>query len=171
MRALVAAVLILAVALTVAVWGFLALMLDHGPVGTSGVSFGAVVLIVAVALVALGWGLWRQALSLLRGHRAPLWGVVVALAGGAYLIWSLGGMAFGLRLAETWVSPFAATLAAVWGVSVVLFWAVLARRLYTDRPVPQWPWEKRGEPGPDWAFPPDEPGDGPAIGDGGDDRR
>ncbi|WP_244301297.1 hypothetical protein [Leucobacter insecticola] len=47
-----------------------------------------------------------------------------------------------MRIDETWLSPFAAVLAPIWAVAALLFWAILARRVYTDRPTPKWPWER-----------------------------
>lgn len=142
---LILATLIVAVALVVACWGGLALFLDQEPVATSGVPRLAAPLIVAVALAGLAWTLWRQALTLLRGERAPAWGRNLLNAVFAYLLWCVGGLATGMSIGDTWMSPFAVTLAAIWTVTSVLFWAVLTRRVYTDRGVPKWPWEKREE--------------------------
>ncbi len=144
---LTAAAAIAATALLIAVWGVLALTLDREPVSSEHVPRWGAPLVLVLALAALAWALWQQALVLLRGRRGPAWGHIVALAGGAYLLWCLGGMLAGMSIDETWVSPFAAALALVWGVVSLLFWAVLARRVYTDRPVPKWPWERREEDG------------------------
>ncbi|GAB2549385.1 hypothetical protein [Leucobacter ruminantium] len=145
--ALTAAAVIVAVALVVAVWGLLSLALGRDPVSSDGVPVWAAPLILAVLLGVLAWGVWRQAIVLLRGRRAPAWGIVVSLAGGAYLLWCLGGVLAGLSVEETWTSPFAAVLAPIWALASLLFWAVLARRVYTDRPPPRWPWERDEEDG------------------------
>lgn len=150
---LIAAVAILGVALLIAVWGGIAYLTGTQPVATPGVWLMAAELIIAVTVGVLIWGLWAQAILLLRGRRTPPLGHTLVLAGGAYLIWCLGGMLFGLGVAETWLSPYAIALAAIWALCSLIFWAVLVRRVYTDRPVPQWPWERRGEPGPDWKTP------------------
>lgn len=147
---LIAATTVLAVALLVAAWGGIGYFTGLVPISTPGVWVLAGEFIVGIALVLLIWGLWAQALVLLRGRRGPSWAHVLVLAVGAYLIWCLGGLLAGLSIEETWLSPFAGSLAACWAVCSIGFWAVLARRVYTDRPVPKWPWEKRGEPGPDW---------------------
>lgn len=148
---------IVAVALMVATWGLLALATGVPPIRTPDVSFALVPLIVALLLAMLAWGLWLQGLVLLRGRRALSWGYLVALGGGAYLLWSVAGTIAGLQISDTWLSIYAATLAVIWAVVSVLFWAVLARRVYTNRPRPMWPWEKRDDEGPDWAFGRDDP--------------
>ncbi|UOQ57943.1 hypothetical protein MUN78_03635 [Leucobacter allii] len=138
---LIVAALIVAAALVVAVWGLLALGLAREPVASE-TPIWAAPLILALALGALAWALWRQAIALLRGRRAPAWGLVVAASLGAYAIWSLAGLGAGMRVEETWLSPFAAALVPIWAVAALLFWAVLGRRVYTDRPPPRWPWER-----------------------------
>lgn len=154
---LILAAVIVAAALLIATWGLLALALERDPVTSDGVPRWAAPLLLLIVLALLGCTMWQQALVLLRGRKAPAWGLVVAIAGGSYLVWCLGGLLAGLSIDETWVSPFAASLAPVCGVASLLFWAVLARRVYTDRPVPKWPWERRGEPGPDWAIGDEDP--------------
>ena len=142
---LIFATVIVAVALVVAVWGGLTLVPGLEPVTTDGVPRWAAPVVLVLALVALAVSLWNQALTLLRGRRGPSWGAILATAVGAYLLWALGGILAGMSIGETWLSPFAAALIPIWAASCLLFWAVLARRVYTDRPPPQWPWERRGE--------------------------
>ncbi|WP_336658894.1 hypothetical protein [Leucobacter sp. USHLN153] len=142
---LVCAAVIVATALTVAVWGGIALFADRQPVSTESVPVWVAPLLVFIALMALGWGLWITALVLLRGRRSPSWGIIVVLAVGVYLWWNLAGMLGGMSVAETWLSPFAAVLPVIWLIAALLFWAVLARRVYTDRPAPRWPWERHPE--------------------------
>lgn len=151
------AAVIVAAALLIATWGLLALTLQRDPVSSDGVPRWVAPVILILVLALLGCTMWQQALVLLRGRKAPAWGLVVAIAVGSYLLWCLGGTLAGLSIDETWVSPFAATLVPICGVASLLFWAVLARRVYTDRPVPKWPWERRGEPGPDWATGDEDP--------------
>ncbi|WP_336991130.1 hypothetical protein [Leucobacter sp. VD1] len=142
---LVLAAAIVAAALLIAAWGLLALMLQRDPVSSDGVPLWAAPLLLMLGLVLLAAALWQQALVLLRGRRGPAWGVIVAAAGGVYLLWCLGGVIAGLSVDETWVSPFAGALPLIWAVASLLFWAVLARRVYTKRPAPRWPWERAGE--------------------------
>ena len=152
--ALTAAVTIVGLALVVASWGVLSYLIGREPVQTPGVWVAAAEVIVLVALALLAWGLWLQALVLLRGRRTPPWAHTVVLALGGYFVWCLGGILAGLGIDETWLSPFALALALAWGLCSILFWAVLARRVYTNRPTPKWPWERRGEvEGPDWVTP------------------
>src|SRR5690606_33613901 len=99
------------------------------------------------------------------------------IAVGAYLLWCLGGAIAGLRIEDTWLSPFALALAGCWALCSLAFWGVLARRVYTDRPVPRWPWERSGKDalGPDWITPeewtgPGEDPDGTTDDDSGADR-
>nr|WP_243752261.1 hypothetical protein [Leucobacter weissii] len=143
----------------VAAWGLFAYLTGRDPISTPGVWMLSGEIIVLAALLLLGWGLWAQALTLLRGQRGLPWGHTVALAGGGYVVWCLGGVLAGLAIDETWLSPFAVALAVIWALCSVLFWAVLARRVYTDLPTPQWPWERRGEAGPDWKTPEDPGGE------------
>lgn len=136
---------VMAVALVIAVWGLLTMWRGDAPIGTAVPLWAAPVILVG-ALVALGWALWRQALALLRGQWAPAWALVCSVAVGAYLLWCLGGVAIGLTIAETWASPYAIALAPIWAATALVFWAVLARRIYTDRPPPRWPWERDSRP-------------------------
>lgn len=144
--ALTFAAIVLSTALVIAVWGVLSAMIGRNPV-MSDVKFWAAPFIVILGLALLAGGLWQQAIVLLRGRRTPAWGIMISLAGGVYLLWCLIGMAFGMDIADTWMSPFAASLAVIWVVASLLFWAVLARRVYTDRPPPRWPWERNMENG------------------------
>jgi len=147
---LAGAALIVALALVVAVWGLLGILLGREPVSTRGVPPVAAELVVLLALVLLALGLWQQALVLLRGRSGPPWAHSIVLAAAAYFVWCLGGVLAGMSIGDTWLSPFALGLAVIWSLCSTLFWAVLARRVYTERPVPRWPWERRGEEGPDW---------------------
>ena len=140
--ALILASVIVAVALLIAAWGGLALALGRDPVSTDDVAVWGAPLVVIAALALLAGALWGEALVLLRGRRSPAWGRVLAVAGGAYLLWGLGGGLAGMRLEDTWLSPFGIALPIIWAVAQLLFWAVLARRVYTDRPPPRWPWER-----------------------------
>lgn len=142
---LLAATLIVAVALLFVSWGFLGLVLEHGPIVSEGVPYWFGTFTVLGGLAMLAALLWRHALILLRGRKTPVWSIVVGAAFGAYLIWCLLGILGGLSIGELWLSPFAAILALIWALAVLLFWLVLARRVYTDRPAPRWPWERREE--------------------------
>lgn len=142
---LLGATLVVVAALVVAGWGLLGMALGREPIESDGIPFWFGVLGVALGLGLLAALLWRQALSLLRGNKAPAWGIVVGAAFGVYLLWCLSGVLAGLRIEETWLSPFALLLVPVWGGAALSFWYVLARRLYTDRPTPRWPWERREE--------------------------
>ncbi|MBL3698703.1 hypothetical protein [Leucobacter luti] len=143
--ALITAAVIVATALLVAAWGGLALLLDTDPVETASVPRWAAPVILLAGLGVLAWSLWRQAITLLRGRRAPSWGSMCTVAIGVYLLWGLAGILAGMSIDETWFSPFAVSLPVIWAVVSVLFWAVLARRVYTDRPPPRWPWERAEE--------------------------
>ncbi|WP_024356765.1 hypothetical protein [Leucobacter chironomi] len=142
---LVLAAVIVAAALLIAGWGLLSLAMQREPVSSDGVPRWAAPLLLVLGLALLAAALWQQALVLLRGRRGPAWGVIVVAAGGVYLLWCLGGVLAGLSVDETWVSPFAAALPLIWAVASLLFWAVLARRVYTGRPAPKWPWERAEE--------------------------
>lgn len=157
--ALTGAAVFVAASILVAAWGLLALATGGEPVTSGTVPAPASPVILIFALAVLAWGMWRQAIGLLRGRRGPAWSLIVAHALGGYLIWCLGGTLVGMSISETWLSPYAWLIALAWGIGSILFWAVLARRVYTDRPVPKWPWEKRGEPGPDTSWRDDLGGD------------
>lgn len=143
--ALIAATCIVAVALVVASWGVIALALGSEPVTSEPVPRWAAPVIVIFTIALLAASLWLQALTLLRGQRAPAWGQVVITAGGSYLVWSLGGTLAGMTISETWLSPYAFALSVAWVVANFGFWAVLVRRVFTDRPPPKWPWERAEE--------------------------
>lgn len=164
---LIIATAVLAIALLVASWGIIALASDTLPITTENMAIGVAILIVFLALAALIWGLWRQALELLRGKKSPSWSHIVVIGVAGYAIWSVVGVIVGLSLQETFLSWYAISLGIIWGLCSVMFWALLARRVYTDRRVPQWPWERRGEPGPDWIG--EDPWNGVKP-DNGDDR-
>lgn len=142
--ALTFASVMVATALIVALWGLIAVILGRDPVEAA-VGFWVAPLLVVLILGMLAVGLWQQAIVLLKGRRAPAWGIIVSVMGGAYLVWCLLGVALGMGFSDTWLSPFAAVLVVACGVAALLFWAVLARRVYTDRPPPRWPWERDGE--------------------------
>ena len=144
---LLGATLVTTAAIVVASWGLLGMALAREPIETDEVPLWFGVLGIVLGLVLLGALLWRQALSLLRGRKSPVGGLIVVAAFGAYGVWCLWGLVAGLAMEDTWLSPFAFVLMPVWALAVVLFWAVLARRIYTDRPTPQWPWERREERG------------------------
>lgn len=158
---LIFAVVIVAFALMLLAWAAISLGTDGGPVSTPGIGFGAAPLAIILCLGVLVWGLWSQSLVLLRGTRAVSLTHMFLVSLGGYLVWSLVGMFTGLSIAETWLSPYALALAVAWAVASLLCWAVLLRRVYTDRPVPRWPWEKRGDLGPDWANTEENPWDVP----------
>lgn len=170
---LIGATGLVALALVVASWGLIGMFSGRQPVSSPGLLPAAAEWIVLLALIVLALGLWLQALALLRGRRRPPWAHTLAIAGCGYFVWCLGGVLVGMSIDETWVSPFALALALIWAIGSLLFWLVLARRVYTERPVPRWPWERRGDrEGPDWiryGEDDDGLGDGPwGGGDGSD---
>lgn len=154
---LVSASTIVAVALVVATWGLIGLVSGRAPVMTPRISSVAAEVVVLAAVLLLATVLWAQALVLLRGRRRPPWAHLIVGGLGGYFVWCLGGVLAGLSIEETWLSPFAWSLGVIWAVASLLFWAVLARRVYTDRQPPRWPWERRGDDdGPDWHMRADE---------------
>lgn len=140
--ALILAAAIVAAALLIAAWGTLSLLLDRDPVSSPEVSRLVGPALVFLALGMLAGSLWLQSLILLRGQRGPAWGHIIGTAGAAYLLWSGGGFLAGMTLEETILSPFGAAIPVIWLVVGLLYWAVLMRRVYTDRPPPRWPWER-----------------------------
>jgi hypothetical protein len=144
---LMSAALVAALAGLVASWGLLTWGMGRDPLVSADAPFWVAPLIIFVALTLLAAALWQQALILLRGKSGPAWEWMVTVALGAYLLWCLACWGFGFSVEDTWLSPFAALLAAVWGLSSLAFWVVLVRRVYTDRPTPRWPWEGEGDAG------------------------
>lgn len=142
-RGLVAAVAILAIALLIAGWGGLSLVLGRSPV-VSNVSRLAAPLMIIGAVGLLIMVLWRQVIDILRGNRAG-WMYTVIVPGAAYLLWCVAGVLAGMTVEETWLSPFAWLLALCWLVALLIFWAVFLRRVYSDKEPPKWPWEKNVE--------------------------
>lgn len=142
MWSLVYASVFTAISLVVAGWGLTALGTGTHPV-ESPISEWVAPVIVAVCAALTLWTLWQQSLQLLRGDRTlPLgWAVTAGL--GSYLIWCVFGSLAGMTVQETWLSWYAWELVPAMAVVNLLCWLVLFRRVYTDRPTPQWPWEKR----------------------------
>lgn len=134
-------------ACVVAAWGMIGFFFKRQPIDTPDIPVWVGVLIVALGLILLALLLWHHALVLLRGRLGPKWSVVIGAGAGMYLLWGVLGMLFGLSVTETWQSPFAVSTAVIWAFDVLLFWALLARRVYTDLPTPQWPWERKEEEG------------------------
>lgn len=146
---LLAADAFFAVALLVLSWGLLSLWLAVSPV-TSEVSNLTAPGILIVCTAMLVFFLWRELISLLKGHR-PAWVLAIIIPGLAYLTWSLLGTLFSMNLSDTWLSPFALVLAVAWLIALLIFWAILLRKLYTGKDRPLWPWEKKDlDDGPDW---------------------
>lgn len=154
---LVGAVTILSLALLVAAWGGISLATGVQPVRTGGVPFSVAPVIIVIAVLLLVLLLWSSAIALLRGQRSPPLVQVVIAGFGAYLVWCMGGLLMGMSVAETWLSPFPVVLAGIWGLAPLVLWAVLIRRVYTDRRPPRWPWESH--PAPDDLQYPDHPVD------------
>ena len=148
---LVVAVAIVGWALMLAAWSVISLATGRGPVSTEGIGYSVTAIVVLLCLGLLVWQLWSQCLTLLRGRRQLSWRHLLVVSFGGYLLWSCIGTLAGLSIGDTWLSLHALALAVSWALAAVLCWAVLLRRVYTDRPAPTWPWEKRGELGPDWA--------------------
>ncbi|NLA66386.1 MAG: hypothetical protein GX862_10845 [Leucobacter sp.] len=151
------AVVIIALTLLIVAWSAISVYAAKEVISTPDIGSAVVPLMLLVLLLLLAWSLWRQALVLLRGRYGPAWAQIVLISVGGYLLWCVMGVIAGLSLADTWVSPYAASLAIVWGVSCLIFWALLARRVYTDRPTPRWPWERDDDDGPDWNHPDNDP--------------
>ena len=147
---LVFAVVIVALALMIVGWSAISLFAHREVVSTPGIAVATVPLTVLALLALLAISLWQQSVMLLRSKRGPAWAHIVLIATGSYLLWCVFGLFAGLSIEDTWISPYALVIALAWAAVSVLCWAVLARRVYTDRPTPQWPWERKGEPGPDW---------------------
>ena len=138
---IIVAAITLAVSFLVFAWGMLRYTTGRYPVETEVTSLlGPLTVVVIFATTT--WSLWRQSLTILRGSTtAP---VAQGLGNGllAYVIWSVVGSLAGLRFDETWMSMFALVIIPIVVVVHLLAWAVLVRKVYTDRPTPQWPWER-----------------------------
>ncbi|MBC9937349.1 MULTISPECIES: hypothetical protein [unclassified Leucobacter] len=154
---LIGAVTLLAFALLVAGWGAIALATGTQPVQTDSVPFVAAPLAVGLSLALLGGMLWTSTVTLLRGTRTPPLAQSVVAACGAYLLWCLVGMLAGMSIGETWLSWYSVVLAVFWALAPLILWAVLTRRVYSDRRPPRWYWENHPAPG-DLQYP-DQPVD------------
>lgn len=140
--ALIVAAVFVALSLLVACWGFLAYS-SGGSTVSSGRPVWLVPALVFVLLMLLAWSLWGQALTLLRGRVRPAYAQIVSVSLGSFIVFNVLGMLAGLTLSETWLSLYSACIVFSQAVSAFAFWGVLARRVYTLRPTPTWPWEKR----------------------------
>lgn len=139
---LAAFVTIFALALLVGSWGLLSLALDSKPI-ESDIPFQATPLVIAVAVFELFWLLWRFALSILRGSVRGPWLFAVLAGALAYLTFGLLELIVGLNPREAFFTVYPLTLALSWFVAVPVFYALLSRQVFTDRPAPAWPWERR----------------------------
>jgi len=156
---LIFAVVVVAFALMLMAWAGIALATGGGPVATPGVGYGVSAFIVVLCLGLLVLSLWKHALLLLRGRKTLSLGNMLIVSFGAYLLWGIVGSILGLSVGDAWLSLYALALALAWACAMVLFWALLLRRVYTDRPAPRWPWERSGDLGPDWAHTEEDPWD------------
>lgn len=161
---LVGAAVIVGWALMLLAWSALTLFGDLEVVSTPDVNLAFSPLMVLFLLVILAWSLWSQGIVLLRGRQSPAWTHILLVSVGSYLLWCLLGVLVGMSIQDTWISPYAITLALAWALASIVFWALLARRVYTERPTPKWPWERKDDLGPDWANTDDDPWNDP---DGG----
>jgi hypothetical protein len=128
-------------AVLVAAWGLLALATDTKPV-ESQVPFFVAPLILVIALAELYGMLWLIALRALRGNSAPPWGLAFLASAGAVVVWAVIGFLAGFSVAEAFLGFYVLALAASWFLAAMLFWLLLARQVFTDRPTPLWPWER-----------------------------
>lgn len=167
---LIFAVAIAAFALMLLIWAGISLATGRAPVETPGISFGVAPLAILLCLGLLVWALWAQSLFLLRCDSSLPWTQLLLAAIGSYLVWCVTGTLAGLSVAETWLSPYALVIALSWAVASILCWAVLVRRVYTDREAPRWPWEDREKLGPDWANTEEDPWADPDAGARGDEQ-
>lgn len=148
-RGLIGAVAIFAMALVVVSWGYLSWFLGVAPI-VSDVPRITGPGLVGLCLVVLMFTLWREVIHLLRGN-APSIVLILIVPTSAYLVWSLLGMLFTLRIEETWISPYALTLALSWLCALLVFWGIFLRKLYSGKERPKWPWEKNElDEGPDY---------------------
>ncbi len=154
---LIFAVAIVGFAVMLAAWSAISLVTDSGPVSTPGIGYSVTAVTVMACLGLLVWQLWSQSVLLLRGRRELSWRHLLVVSFGGYLVWGIVGNLSGLSTTDSWLSLYALSLAASWAFALVLCWALLLRRVYTDRPAPRWPWEKRGEVGPDWSGSEEDP--------------
>lgn len=167
---LIFAVAITAFALMLLIWSGISLATGRAPVETPGVSFGSAPLAILICFLPMIWALWTQSVMLLKGDRSLPWTQLLLASLGGYLIWCLTGMLTGLSAAETWTSPYALAIALAWAIASLLCWAVLTRRVYTEREVPRWPWEDREDLGPDWANTDEDPWSDPDAGTPGEEK-
>lgn len=154
---LIFAVAIAGFAMMMIAWSGISLVSGRLLISTPGIGYSVSAVSVLLCLGLLVWVLWSQSILLLRGRRSLSWVHVLVVSFGGYLVWGLVGTLSGLSVADTWLSAFALALAAAWAVASVLCWAVLLRRVYTDRQPPRWPWERHDDLGPDWAHTGEDP--------------
>ena len=133
---------VLGISMVIAAWGLEALLTNSKPVEADLPFFVApVIFLPEIAL--LFFLLWRAALATLRGHSGPPWTQMLLVGLGAYLIWAVLGSLSGFSLRDAWMSVYVLSLVIIWMLSVFIFWILLARQVYTERPTPSWPWEQR----------------------------
>lgn len=140
--ALAGFVTLFALALLVASWGLLSFALGTKPV-ESDLPFQTTPLVISLAVLELFWLLWRFALTILRGTAMNPWLFALITATLAYLTFGTLEVLAGLSPREAFLTVYPFTLFLAWFVAVPLFFVLLTRQVYTNRPAPMWPWERR----------------------------
>lgn len=133
---------VLALSLVIAAWGLEALATGSKPI-ESDLPFIVAPIMFLPEIALLFFLLWRVAIAMLRGRSGPPWTYMVLVGLAAYLIWAVLGTVFGFSLRDAWLSVYVLSLVLAWMLGVFIFWVLLARQVFTDRPAPMWPWERK----------------------------
>ncbi|WGD36763.1 hypothetical protein [Lysinibacter sp. HNR] len=132
---------VLAGALTIATWGFIALFTASDPIETADISLVVGPLSIVLALVVMFLSMFRIGKSLQHGHSRLPWSLILLAGIGAYLVAAIVFFAVGLPPHESFYSAFLLALLPIGWLCALCYWAMVARRIYTDRGRPRWPWE------------------------------
>jgi len=145
-RVLALFALVAALALILAGWGMLSLILDRDVISQPGVPLAAGIIMTAVPLGAMYIVLLVAGPRLARGRPAPAAMIALALAlGGIALYGAIGWGVFVLGWADTFFGPFCWWLGIVLAIVWLLYRAMVMHRIHgADRP--RWPWEEPGSP-------------------------
>lgn len=130
------------ISLVIAVWGLEALLTNSKPIEADLPFFVAPVMFLP-EIGLLFFMLWRAALVTLRGRSGPPWTQMLLVGLSAYFIWAILGSLLGFSLRDAWLSVYVVSLVLIWMFSAFVFWMLLARQVFTERPAPMWPWEER----------------------------
>ncbi|MFC4222611.1 hypothetical protein [Lysinibacter cavernae] len=137
-------VAILASAVVITTWGFLALFSGADPI-TKDVPLFVGPLMVGFGMIALLGILLSIGRELLLGRPKFPWLLAVFAGIGPFLVTGIAGFLSGLPPTDTFSNSFVLAIVPIGWLAALLYWAVTVRQIFTDRPRPRWRWENEDD--------------------------